>query len=93
MTKSEYKHLPPMLLLATLRATRFGLKLDSRPFPPCSTSKVEDYYGERSHRHIEWLYMALQRPKLSTKQQGTTCRELYGLAHMLTRLKQKKHDP
>ena len=47
---------------------------------------MEDHYGEKAHRHIEWLYVALQKPKLSTKQVGTTYKALCGLAHMLTRI-------
>ena len=63
-----------------------GLKLDFWPFQPCSTSKLEEHHGEQAHQHIEWLYIVLQKPKLSKKQVGTTCRAFYWLSQRLTRI-------
>ena len=75
-----------MLLLATCSATRLALYWTFGRFSLCSTSKLEEKYGEQAQRHIECLYMALKRPEISTKQMGTTCRALYRLVHMLTRI-------
>ena len=82
----EYTHLPPMLLLATLRTTSLALNWTFGRFPPSGTSELEQRYAEPALWHIEWLYMALQKPELSRKQIGTTYRGLQGLAHMLTRI-------
>ena len=82
----EYKIIPPMLHLATSRATRLALNWTFGRFLPHNTSKLEDDNGEQAHQQIEWIYIPLQKPKISTRQVGTMRRALYGLAHMLARI-------
>ena len=65
-----------MLLVATRRTTPLALDWAFGSSPPYSTSKLEYHYVEQAYRHIGWLYMVLQKPKISKKQVSTTCRAL-----------------